>query len=48
MEITTEGNDPGRFKNKKKEGIQANANKKKAGITSFVIDKAFFVLFLKC
>lgn len=47
-EITTEGNDPGRFKNKKEEGIQANANKKKAGITSFVIDKAFFVLFLKC
>ena len=47
-EITPEENDTEKSVSERKEGTQANAHRKKAVITIFVIDKAFFVLFLKC
>lgn len=47
-EMTAGKNDPERVTCKRKEGIQANANKKNIGIIILVIDKAFFVSFPFC
>lgn len=45
-DMTTVDNDSERFqKFKGKEGLQANSNKKKTGITVLLTGKVFFVLF---